>query len=326
MTLSSNLKGAIYALLAFAVYSTHDVLVRILGSSFSPLQTLFFTSLLSFPVLTLLLVQDGTEDNLRPVHPWWTALRSVIAVIGSLCGFYAFANLPFAQVYAMIFMMPLLVTLFAIPMLGERVGLHRGVAIALGLCGVLVVIQPGSSDLTFAHLAGIGIALSGALQSVIARKIGRDERPIVMVLFPLMAVFIVTGVALSHVYEPMEYSDLLGMAGVAILGFVAALLLVRAYRAGEAAIVAPMQYSQIIWAILFSTLLFGEALALTTLIGASIVILSGIYIVARETGGASQNRPVTRTRSRIVAPGSFRISQVLNLSRSAKANEQSESD
>lgn len=312
MTLSNNLKGAIFALLAFAIYSVHDVLVRVLGTSFSPLQTLFFTSLLSFPVLTLMLVQDGTQGNLRPVHPWWTALRSVVVVIGSLCGFYAFAKLPFAQVYSMIFTMPMLVTLFAIPILGEKVGLHRVVAITVGLIGVLIVIQPGSSELTLAHIAGIGVALSGALQSVIARKIGRDERHVVMLLFPMMAVFILTGATLSHVYEPMSYNDLLGMAGVALLGFVASFFLVWAYRSAEAVIVAPMQYSQIVWAVLYGALLFGEDIDLWTLVGSGVVIVSGMYIVLRETrSGTSENQPVTQTRSRTVAPGGFRVSLFL---------------
>ena len=314
--MSDNIKGALFALCAFAIYAIHDVLVRVIGGSFSPFQTLFFTSLLSFPLLTLVLVQDSTKGTMRPFHPWWLALRSLVMVAASVCGFYAFANLPLAQVYAILFMIPLLVTLMSIPILGEKVGIHRATAILVGLVGVIVVVQPGSTELTLAHLAAFGTAFGGALQSVISRKIGNDERPVVMMLFPLLTIFLIMGSSLFFVYEPMAFIDLAGMAGISFLGFIATLCLVWAYRKGEAAIVAPMQYSQIIWAVVFGSLFFGEKVNSATFFGAALVISSGLYIVAREAlSGRSENQPVTRTRSRGVSPGGLRVSELLRRQR-----------
>lgn len=311
--MSDNVKGALYALCGFAIFAVHDVLVRVVGGSFSPFQMLFFTSLLSFPLLTLVLVQDSTQGTLRPLHPWWVALRSFVMVGASICAFYAFATLPLAQVYALLFMVPLLVTLMSIPMLGEKVGPHRAIAILVGLGGVIVVVQPGSADLNLGHLAALLAAVGAALQSVISRKIGNDERAVVMMLFPLMAIFVTMGGSLAFVYEPMDLRDLAGMGGIAFLGFIATFCLVAAYRRGEAAIVAPMQYSQIIWATVFGSVLFNESLTPPVLIGSGLVIASGLYIVAREAfGGQSTNKPVTRTRSRSFAPGSLRVSTLLN--------------
>ena len=106
-----------------------------------------------------------------------------------------------------------------------------------------------------------------------------------------------------------------GIAVVALLGFIAMLCLVQAYSIGEAAIVAPMQYSQIIWATGFGALLFGETIKLTTLIGAAIIIGSGIMIVMREAkGGRSENTPVMRTRSRPLTPGGMYVSYLLKRS------------
>lgn len=316
MTVQNNLKGAGFALMAFAIYSAHDVLVRWLGASFSPVQTLFFTSLLSFPVLTLMLVQDATKGNLRPLHPIWITIRSFAMVVAALCGFYAFSVLPMAQAYSILFMIPLLVTLMAIPILGERVGLHRAAAILVGLAGVFMVVRPGSAELSLGHMAAFGTAFGGALQSVISRRIGNEERPVVMMLFPLAAIFLTSGVGLGFVYEPMALRDLTGMAGVAVLGFIAAFCLVWAYRNGEAAFVAPMQYSQIIWAVVYGYLLFGEVIDRATLLGATLIIASGLYIVLREArGGGSANKPVSRSRTRTMAPGSFRVSNVLRRQR-----------
>jgi drug/metabolite transporter (DMT)-like permease len=311
-----NLKAVLIALLAFAIYSSHDVVVKYLGALYSPFQIIFFTSLLSFPLVTLMLVRDPTAGNLRPVHPWWLALRSLAMATGATSAFYAFSVLPLAQTYAILFASPLLITLLSIPVLGEKVGLHRALAVLVGLAGVLVVLRPGATDLTLGHLAALVAALANATQSVIVRKIGREERRVVMMLYPLAATFLVMGVALPFVYVPMPVFDLGAMAIVAVFGFIAALCLVLAYTMGEAAVVAPMQYSQIVWAALYGFFLFGESIDRATWIGAGIVIASGLYIVLREAlGGRSENTPVLHTRSRSYAPGSFRISQTLRRKR-----------
>lgn len=307
-----NIRAAAIALLAFALFSTHDVVVKILGGTYSPIQTLFFVSLFSFPLTTMMLVRDPNPGNLRPVHPGWILLRSVTMPIGAAGAFYAFSTLPLAQVYAIIFATPLLITVLAIPMLGEKVGIHRALAVVVGLIGVLVVIRPGSAEIGLGHLAALATVFAASLQSIISRKIGRDERRVVMLLFPFAMTFVVMGAALAFVYEPMPLRDLAGTGVIAVLGFIGALGLVVAYSTGEAAIVAPMQYSQIIWATLYGYLLFDETLDRTTMIGAGIIILSGLYILARESmGGRSENTPVLRSRSRLFSPGAVRVSSML---------------
>lgn len=307
-----NLKATLLALLAFALFSTHDVVAKYLGATYSPFQIVFFASLFSFPLVTLMLVRDPTQGNLRPVHPWWVALRSLCVVVAPVAGFYAFATLPLAQVYAILFSAPLLITVMSIPILKEKVGLLRMLAVVVGLCGVMIVVRPGAAQLTTGHMAALITALSVALQSVIVRKIGRDERRVVLMLYPLLGSVAVMSVALLFVYKPMPLVDLGAMAFVSLFGFIATLLLVYAYTIGEAALVAPMQYSQIIWAMVFGALLFGEAPDFTTLFGAAIIVASGLFIIAREAlGGTSEQTPVLRTRSRGISPGSMRVSLAL---------------
>ena len=98
-----NAKGALLALLTFGVYSTHDVIVKFLGADYSPFQIVFFSVLLSFPLVSLMLIRDTTPGHLRPIHPWWTALRTLSAVITGVAAFYAFSVLPLAETYAIIF-------------------------------------------------------------------------------------------------------------------------------------------------------------------------------------------------------------------------------
>ncbi|PZQ97825.1 MAG: EamA/RhaT family transporter [Cereibacter sphaeroides] len=311
--MKSNLRGALLALLAFAIWSTHDVVVKTLGGIYSPVQIIFFSVLLGFPLATLMLMNDRTDGNLRPRHPWWTAIRTVSAVITGLCAFYAFSVLPLAQTYALLFATPLLITLLAIPILGERVGIRRGLAVVVGLIGVIIVLRPGQADLQWGHLAGIMAAVFSSLASVIVRKIGQDERSVVLLLYPMVANFAVMGLALPLVYKPMpiEHIGLLGI--IAIFNFAATLLVIYAYRAAEAVIVAPMQYSQMIWAAIFGAMFFSETPDLYTLIGAAVIIASGVYIVLREGGGkVATSRPVIDSRSRVETGTMPRISLMLS--------------
>ena len=297
--MSSNARGALFALLAFGIFATHDVLIKFLGGTYSPVQIVFFSVLLSFPLATLVLMRDATPGTLLPSHPWWMALRTAAAVMTGISAFYAFTVLPLAQTYAILFASPLLITVLAIPILGETVRLRRWIAVLVGLAGVLVVLQPGSTTLTLGHVAALAAAVGGSVASIIVRKIGGEERPVVLLLYPMVANFVLMGGALVFGYEPMPMSHFGILAIISALAFVASRLVISAYKAGEAAIVAPMQYSQIIWAAIFGYFFFAETPTANTLIGAAIIIASGLYIVLRESkSDTSENTPVLRTRSR----------------------------
>ena len=309
--MSGNMRGALIALLAFGVFSTHDVVIKTLGASYSPIQIVFFSVVLSFPLATIMLMRDSTQGTLIPRHPWWVALRTLAAVVTGFTVFYAFSNLPLAEVYAILFAAPLLITVLAIPVLGETVRLRRWIAVIVGLIGVIVVLRPGQTDLTLGHLAALAAAVGGAVASIIVRKIGSVERPVVMLLYPMVANFVIMAFLLPLVYVPMPIEHL-GLFGiVAVLAWTASRLIISAYQAGEAAIIAPMQYSQIIWASIYGFFFFDEGIDLTTGIGAGIIIASGMYIVLRESRGSSDNTPVLRTRSRGDTASSPRISVLM---------------
>lgn len=298
--MGDNLKGALLALAAFGIYSTHDVVIKVLGADYTSFQIIFFSGLLSFPIVSVLLLSDRTDGNLVPRHPWWSLLRSLTGVATGAMGFYAFSVLPMAQCYAMLFAMPLLITLMSIPMLGEKVGLRRGIAVLVGLAGVLIVLRPGDAALSWGHAAGVGAAVMGALSSVIVRKIGKDERPIVLMMYPMLVSVAAMGLTMPFVYRPMPVGDLALTGVVALMGLAASFLMILAYRAAAAVIVAPMQYSQMLWAVVYGWLLFEEGIDRWTAVGSAVIIASGLYIVLREgTPRVSMNRPVLENRSRL---------------------------
>ncbi|MDA8586809.1 DMT family transporter [Rhodobacteraceae bacterium] len=308
----SALKGAFFALLGFAVFSSHDAVIKYLGADYAPFQILFFSILLSFPFATLLLMRDKDAGTLRPKNPKWVAVRTIAMVITSASVFYAFSVLPLAQVYAFIFAAPMLITVLSIPILGEKVGVHRWAAVVLGLVGVMIVLRPGGEPLTLGHIAGLVAAAGHAVVSVVTRKIGQQERAAVLMLYPMMTNILLMGCILPFVYKPMPIEHLGLLAIVSFLGFSGGLCVIAAYRFGDAAVVAPMQYSQIVWGSAFGFLFFAETPDSATGIGAAVIIAAGLYVVIRESlGGGSKNTPVLRTRGRTGSPSSPNIGAIL---------------
>ena len=185
-----------------------------------------------------------------------------------------------------------------------------GAAVLVGLAGVLVVLRPGQgTELGLGHLAAFVGAFANATASIIVRKIGTAERNVVLLLYPMMANLLVMGAMLPFVYRSMPLADFGALAGMAVLALAASLCVIAAYQRAPAFQVAPMQYSQMIWAVLFGALFFAESVDLFTILGAAIIIASGIFILVREqTANVSQNRPVLKTRTRADTGTYLRVS------------------
>jgi S-adenosylmethionine uptake transporter len=276
------LTGALFGLAAFGLYAGYDISVKFLGSGYSAFQIIFFAGLLALPLVMVFAMADSDQGSLRPVRPGLLAFRVVVVVFNGIIGPYAFANLPLAQCYAIFFTMPIFIALLAVPMLGEKIDLVRGVAVMLGLVGVIVALDPGAAPLQIAHLAAILGALSGALNYVLLRKTGGTERTIVLMLYPMIAQTLVLALIVPFDYKPMPLADLAVTAFMGATLVVGSILIIAAYRRARAIIVAPMQYSQIFWATLFRIVLFDEKISLPTMIGTGLIIAAGVIIVARQ--------------------------------------------
>ncbi|MFM7443204.1 MAG: DMT family transporter, partial [Tabrizicola sp.] len=248
--------------------------------SYSPVQIMAYAGLFSLPLVALL--QLYHRGPLRPARPWLMALRTVTLVINALLVTYVLTVLPLAQAYAIFFTLPLMVTLMAWPALGERVDLVSGLAILLGLAGVLVALNPGRVALQIGHLAALGAAFTAAIHYVVIRRTGAVEGDVPQFLYPLLGQTLVALVLLPGQHVPMPAADLMVVAGLALAGFAGTLAMFAAYRAAAPIVVAPMQYSQIGWAALFGALFFDEPMGPTLLFGMLLIAAAGIIVVARQ--------------------------------------------
>ncbi len=292
----SALRGIVFSLFGFMIFSVHDAIVKSLGGEFSVFQIMFFAVLFSYVPFSTALAVDKTPRSLRPNNLAWVLLRSFTMVGSAGFAFAAFSMLPLVQAYVLLFLSPLLISLLAIPLLGEKIQIYRSMAIVVGLLGVIIVLRPTADSLQLGHLFGICSAFCNAISAVVSRKIGREENSATMIVYPLLVNVVVTGAATIAFYQPMPLNALLKMFMVGGLGLVAQYSILCAYRSAPAYIVAPFQYSQLVWAVIFGVFFFKEGIDTLTVVGSLVTIASGLMIVWRETK-VSVNQPNLRTRN-----------------------------
>ncbi|MGA0234643.1 MAG: DMT family transporter [Alphaproteobacteria bacterium] len=296
--LSRPVAGVLFALIGFVIFSSHDALIKVLGGNYAVFQIVFFSVLFSFVPMTLIMATDRTEASFVPHKPLYLLLRTGTVIIGMICGFYAFTVLTLAEAYSLLFASPLLITALSVPFLGEKVGKRRWAAVVLGLIGVIIVLRPGLQPVSLGHIAGLTAAVANSIGAIVVRKVGREERSQTLILFPMVAVLLIMAMVMPGTYKPMPLLDLGVLALMGLLLIAGQMMVLNAYRNAPAALIAPMQYSQIIWAALFGFIFFSEIPDLWVATGSLLIISSGVFVVWRESSGSNSTRtPVTRTRS-----------------------------
>ena len=292
---TSTLGGFGFAALGFGLFATHDAIIKALGETYPVFQIIFFAMLFAFVPMSMIILADRAVDNFRPRHPWLILMRSVLTIIAMSSAFYAFVNLPLAEVYALLFAAPLLITAFSVPLLGEVVRARRWAAVGIGLIGVLIVLRPGITALSPGHFAALTAAVAAALAAIVVRKIGSKERSAVLILYPMLVSLIAMATTLPAVYVPVDLKDLGLMAAIGLISVLAQLCIIAAYRSAPAAVVAPTQYSQILWASAYGAIFFMERPDIYVAIGSAVIILSGLFVVWRESReNVSVKSPVLR--------------------------------
>ena len=186
---------------------------------------------------------------------------------------------------------PLMIAGFAMPFLGEKLDLPRSLAILAGLVGVAVALRPGSTPLELGHLAAIASACLGACNYIVIRKTGGVERPGVLLLYPMAVQVLAVGIAMLWLWRPMTGAAV-GMTFLMALQLVfGGLLILGAYRRAPVIVVAPMQYSQIIWAAALGWAVFGERIDGPTALGIGIIIAAGLFLLARSAAPQAGAKP-----------------------------------
>lgn len=269
--------GVIYAIVAYSVYSCGDAVIKGFGQSLSVFEIGFFVA--TFSLIPALFVKPKAErwrDSFQLKHPRLVHLRSFTGVASSTLVTYAFVTIPFAETYSLVFMMPLFITVMSVLILKERVDLVRWGMLALGFCGVMLVVRPGFRELELGHLAALCCAFFGAVTTTVLRVVAVDEKRVSLIALPALYLVIVNAVLMlpDFVLPSLEQFALLAVSGSFIgMGH---LLIIAATRYAPASQVAPLQYVQIVWAIGLGAFFYFEYPDLFAYAGLAIVVVSGL--------------------------------------------------
>ncbi|HEV7345167.1 MAG TPA: DMT family transporter [Devosia sp.] len=274
--------GVILAFLAFASFSVADALIKATGPAMSVFEIAFFTTSLSIIPAILTTRNERWRDLYKLRHPWLVHLRCTTAILATACVMYAFTHIPFADVYAIGFLTPIVVTVLGVLVLKEHVALHRWLLLIISFLGVVLVIRPGVRDLQLGHLAIFCSVFLGGITTIVLRHVAPTERRVSLVGLQVLYSGIFNGVMMIPYFVLPSLEQMAVFLGIGLLGGTGGLLLIGAAKRSPANLVAPVQYSQLIWAIVFGAAFFGEYPDYVAVIGLVIVLTAGLANVMTE--------------------------------------------
>jgi drug/metabolite transporter (DMT)-like permease len=281
--MSSHLRGVLCMLAAVATFALMDTGMKLLAAHYPATQVAALRGLASWPFVVIWVLVAGGPGQLVRVRWSLHLLRGALAVAMLASFAYALKRLPLAEAYALFFVAPLLVTALAVPLLGERVGWRRWSAIGVGLVGTLVILRPsGQGMLSLAGLAVLGSALAYAISAVSVRLLGRTDTTQAMVFWMLTMLALFATLLAWPEWRSIRAEDAWLLAGVGLSGAIGQYCVTEAFRNTPAAIIAPLEYTALIWALLIDWTLWRTFPDAITLIGAGIIVASGLYLIRRE--------------------------------------------
>ena len=299
--LDQRVKGIGCLVLGIAIFSLQDVILKFLSGGYPIHEALTIRSLTALPVLLAMVLWDGGLRALATRRPLAVLGRGCIMFIAYASYYLGLAALPIATCIALFFTAPLFITILSVFILGEKVGPTRWAAVAVGFAGVLVMVRPGSEVFEWASLLPVLGGLAYGVQQIIARKLAASERSTVMGFYG-NGVFLAAGLLLAGVLGGGDFAqeehrslafllrgwampntwDLVLMMSCGVIAGLGLVFLTQAYRIAPANVVAPFEYTGLIWGVLYGWLIWRELPSPETWLGMAIVIGAGLLVLYRE--------------------------------------------
>ncbi|WP_316355504.1 DMT family transporter [Devosia sp.] len=276
-------RAIILTLITIGVFGVQDAISKVLVQTYSPFQ-ITMMRYWGFAAFSLLLVmrQAPLRQALNSKVPLWQVLRGVLLMADIWFFALALRTVPLGELQAITVVYPLLVTLFAIPILGEKVGVFRFVAVAVGFAGALVIVRPGGLPLDW----GVGFALSSAtlyaIYIVITRKVSQFDSAATSMTYTALIGLVMSGVVGVFFWQPMGWGDFALVVTVMATTCAGHGLMVYALSMAPASVVQPFNYFSLPWAIGLSAVVFGHWIDAISLLGAAIIVAAGLVVMARE--------------------------------------------
>ena len=291
--------GIALTILSVLVFGFQDVAAKILVQTWSPFQVTMMRYW-AFGLFSLLMVmrQAPLRQAFRSRMPGWQIVRGILLVVDIWLFAFAVRTVPLGELQSIILLYPLLVTLLAVPVLGETVGPWRIGAVVAGFLGALVILRPGGLPLTVDVLFGLGAATAFSSYIVLTRKVAQvDSVWTSMVYVGVVGMVLTSAVGIWFV-TPMDLGGVLLLGVMIVTTIVGHGLMMLALELAPASTVQPYNYLMLPWAAVLSLIFFSHFIDTISLIGATIIVGSGLIVWARE-----RHRRIAVTRAEAIAPG-----------------------
>ncbi len=280
---SGNLRGIAAMLIAVAAFAAMDAVLKVLTAVYPPMQVSALRGASSLPFVLAGVALFGQWRDLRPVRLDLHLARGLLGVV-MIAGFvYAVKALSLADAYSIFFVAPLMVTAFAVPILGEHVDWRRWLAIFTGLAGVLAMLRPSAGSL--GTLGAIGALLSAfayALSAISVRVLTRTDTTRSMVWWFLVLLTIFAGLIAAPGWVPLRAQDWWWIAALGAIGSIGQHFITEAFRHAPASVIAPFEYTALIWGVAIDWAFWNVLPGARVFFGGGVVIAAGLYLIWRE--------------------------------------------
>jgi len=280
--------GILAALGSYLFFSCMDALAKHLGETYAVVQIVFFRALFGFLPVFLVAIREKRQGWYRTRKPLYHLARGIFILISLMTFFLGLKYLPLAEAVAISFTAPLFMTALAGPVIGEKVGWRRWSAVIVGFLGVVVMTRPDVDNLQVEALYILISALTFAFVALMTRGLARAEPSSTIMLYSTCSQFFPTAVVVAFFWTAPNLGDLGLFLAMGLLGGTALFLLTIAYRYAEASLLAPLEYTALIWAVLLGWLGWNHLPLPSFWYGAAIVVGAGLFIAHRESQIAKQ--------------------------------------
>ena len=267
--------------LSVCAFSLMDLVVK--WSNGYPLgQVLFFRGFIGALLYFLIIPRNRITNFYYTKRAGLHFLRCFFGLIALLSIFTALRNLPLATVVSISFAAPIFTTIFSIFFLNEKVGVYRWLAVLIGFIGIIIIAQPGLTELNIYYVYPIIFCLGMAYVAISIRQLSKTEPVWLISLYFSIAITIVSLTTIPNGWIMPSFNDFIILSFLGVFGGVANLWLSQSYKFSEVSLVTPLKYLTLVFAIIFGYLIWGEIPTIKTLAGAFLVLLSSIIIFRRE--------------------------------------------
>jgi drug/metabolite transporter (DMT)-like permease len=281
-------------LVAVAAFACMDTLLKILTEHYPTMQVSAMRGYASLPFILLPVLFTGRISDLKPVRWKLHVMRGVLAVFMLGAFVYAIRVLSLADAYSIYLSAPLIITALSVPVLGERVGWNRWAAIGVGFFGVLVMLRPSASSVvTVGALAALVSAVAYAVSAVSVRVLLKTDSNSSVVFWSLLIMTLISTLVALPTWAPIQLEHLGWIIGTGAAGALAIFMLTKAFRSAPASVIAPFEYTALIWGVLIDWLVWDTLPTTRVYLGGGIVCASGLYVIWREARRKLEPLPAT---------------------------------